>query len=362
MGSPLRVGLFGAYHAQNFGDDLMAVMFGKTLQSLGVPFTIFGLGPEYQSRYGFTVTASATELVKASNVVVCGGGGHFQPRKGGNPWDRLLEDMLKACRERSVPILTFSLGGAGLPLGELRPAARRQLVEQSEYVTLRLRSELPLLAEANTPGAHHEDIVWLTPHFFPPEAGPRQEGGRTTIAFSLYGVRGWTRSLLHGFFWVLARARPDCDFVFLEALFATEGRLAYQAFRLRALEARPNVRFHQLADLESGLRFLQSLDLLFTSRLHVAIAAMSYGVPCVSLLPRPKTALCLSELGLDAFCWTKGRLWELTRLLVPRLTAQLIDACRGFDPAPLQRDAKLHLRDLEQRLRDLGVVTGPPTE
>jgi len=359
-GAPLRVGLFGAYHSQNFGDDLMAVIFGTVLQRLGVSFTIFGLGPEYRSRYGFAVAASATELVEASDVVVCGGGGHFQPRKGGNPFDRELEDLLKACRDRSVPILGISLGGAGLPLGEFRPESRRELLERFECVTLRLRSELPLLAEAHTPGTHHADVVWSTPNFFPAMAGPRPVGERPTIAFSLYGVRRWERRFLHGFVWVLARVRPDCDFVFLEAVFGTQGRTAYRAFRPRALETRPNVRFHQLSDLESGIEFLQGLDLLLTSRLHVGMVAMSYGVPCVSLLPRAKTALCLRELGLDAFCWTRRRFWQLGRLLVPRVSARLIADCRRFDPTPLRRDAELHLRDLEAKLCELGVVAGAP--
>ncbi|MDJ0851371.1 MAG: polysaccharide pyruvyl transferase family protein [Myxococcota bacterium] len=354
-----RVGLFGAYHSENFGDDLMAVMFGRRLQELGVPFTVFGLGPEYASRYGFAVAGAARELVAASDVVVCGGGGLLQPRSGGNVFDRELEALLAECRDREVPILGISLGGAGLPLAGLRPRARRELLERCAYATLRLRCELPLLAEAGTPGAHHEDVVWATPHFFPPEKEQARE--RTTIAFSLYGVRNPERRLLTAFLRVLARARRDCDLVLLEARFGREGRSALRSFRPEVLRGQPNVRFHQLEDLESGLRFLQGLDLLFTSRLHVAIAAMSYGVPCVSLLPRPKTALGFRELGLGALSWTRPHLWRLARLLRPGASERLVRQCRRLDPAPLRRDAELHLRDLEQQLRVLGVLEDSPT-
>jgi len=352
-----RVGLFGNYAGQNFGDELMAVMFAKTLQSLGISFTVYGLGVHYGERYGFPVVSSATELVRMSDVIVAGGGGHLQPHRGiSSHFASELDALLNTCNDRSIPILCFSIGGAGLPLEKLRPPGRRQLLERAEWCTLRLRSELPLLLHAGTAGTHHEDVVWMTSLFFPLLSGKAQVCGRPMIGISMYPVGKIYQKLQTGFFHVLVRMRSDCDFVFFEVKSASKGKNANQALRPYKTLNLPNCRFYKFESVENGIGFLSTLDLLLTTRLHVLIAAMSYRIPCVSLLPRPKTVVCLQELGLEAFCWTGRRLWKLVYLFIPYLLKRLLRSFKKLDPVPLQRDAALHFRDLEWKLRELGVL------
>lgn len=347
-----RVGVFGAYYGKNFGDDLMAVMFGRRIQELGFPVTVFGLGKEYEAQYGFPVVSSAAELVAASDVIVVGGGGLLQPRSNESSFFSLeLGVLLESCRDRSIPIFCFSIGGAGLPISKIKPPVRRQLLEQAEYVTLRLRTELPLLEQAGTAGAHHEDIVWTTPTLFPPLPPEDRSGRRPKIGVCLYRFNRLDWMLFKVFFHILARARRDCDFVFIESTSAEEGPKAYLALRPRNTLRLPNCTFHKFDSPEEGIEFLQSLDLVVTNRLHVGVTAMSYARPYVALLPRPKTVTYLRELGLGDFCWT--RRWKLAHLLVPRLSRQLIRSFESFDRATVQRDAALHLRDLEQKLREV---------
>jgi polysaccharide pyruvyl transferase WcaK-like protein len=354
-----RIGLFGAYHATNFGDDLMAVIFGRTLEKLGVAFSVYGLGKEYEVRYGFSLVSSVDELVEASDAIVFGGGGLLQPRKGTSNFARELDALLKACRDRSIPIFCFSIGGAGLPLDKIRPASRRQLVEQAEFFTVRLRAEIPLLDQVGTPGTHHEDIVWTTPSFFPSIPIQESESGRLAIGVSVYRFGRLEWMFHRTFFHILAWVRRDCDFVFFEARFATSGRHACGALRPRWAFMPRSCRFYKFDSLEDGVRFLQTLDLVITNQLHVGVAAMSYARPHVGLLPKRKTAVYLRELGLDGFCWTPRRLWKIVYLLVPRLSRRLLRSFERFDRESVQRDAALHLRDLERTIHMLSKPDSP---
>ena len=353
-----RVGLWGAYAAQSFGDDLMAVMFGKTLQNLRVPFTIFGLGVQYEKHYGFSIVHSVVELVNACDVIVVGGGGWLQPHRGRSKyWERALETLLRQCKDRSIPILCISIGGAGLPLEKLSPPARRQLLEEAQYCTLRLRSEVPLLVKAGTAGMHHEDVVWTTPSFFPFVSGKTQGNRRPTIGVNTYPTRKINRALLALFFHILARVRSDYDFIFFESIYAVDGKPAKQVLLPYMVGKLSNCRFYKFKSVEDGVQFFWTLDLLVTSRLHNFILALSYRIPCVSLMPRPKTVLCLKELGFGDFCWKGRKLWKVIYLFFPLFFQRLLGFFENFDPAPLQQGAALHFSDLERKLRDFRSVS-----
>src|SRR5690606_13380115 len=219
--------------------------------------------------------------------------------------------------------------------------------------TLRLRSELPLIANAGTAGAQYEDVVWMTPLFFPLPGDKLQTRKRPVIGISMYPIGAVYRKLHLVFFSLLARVRSDCDFVFFEVKFASEGKKVNQALRPKRALTLPNCRFYKFTSVEDGIQFLSSLDLLLTSRLHILITALSYRIPCISLLPRPKTVMYLQETGLDRFCWTRKRLWKLIYLLIPPLFKGLLRSVKPLDPISFQRSAAFHFRDLERNLRDL---------
>lgn len=350
-----RVGLFGNYGGQNFGDEIMGIMFAKTLQALGVSFSVFGLRAQYGERYGFPVVYSATELVRMCDVIIVGGGGLLLPHRGAaSNFGREMDALLKECNDRSIPLLCFSIGGAGLPVERLSPTSRRHLLERAKRCTLRLRSELPMLSQAGTTGAHHEDVVWMSSLFFPLKTGKAKASGRPRIGISMYPEGKLNRKLQENFFRLLVRMRSDCDFVFFEVKSSKRGK--GQALCPDKILNLPNCSFFKFESVENGIGFLVTLDLLLTSRLHVLMVAMSYRIPSVSLLPRTKTVLCLQELGLNEFCWVGRRLWRLLYLFNSYLLRRLIRSFEKFDPVHLQLDAALHFRDLELSLRDLGVL------
>lgn len=344
-----RVGLFGVYSAKNFGDDLMGFIFGKALQGLGATFTLYAPGPE-SGRYGFPVASSVSQLVESSDLIVYGGGGILQPKKNDRFLGKELDTLLQLCRRHSVPIYCLSIGGMGLALSEIIPPARRQLVEQAAYVTLRLRADLPLLGDAGTMGTHHEDVVWTTPSFFPPVPIEKSGRKRTRIGINLYPHSGRERRLLPRIFQILTAVRRDCDFVFLESMFGDEAVYGdYQAYRPEKM--RSNCSYYKFQSVEDGIECTQSFDLVITNRLHLGIVAMSYGIPSITLFPLPKTRLCYRELGLDRLCWDRKHIWKIGYLLTPQSQGWLLHTYQQFNLEQVRENASLHLRKLEEILQ-----------
>ena len=75
------IALFGDYKYGRFGDDLMAVIFGRELQSHHIPFRVYGLQPERRAEFQFQGTNSINELLSGAAAVVYGGGWGFSSRR-----------------------------------------------------------------------------------------------------------------------------------------------------------------------------------------------------------------------------------------------------------------------------------------
>ncbi len=353
--SDCRIGLFGVYSARNFGDDLMAVIFGKSLQEMGVEFTIFGLPTEY-GPYGFSISTSLEEFVDTNDLIVYGGGGILQPKEKDSFLGHQLETLLYLCRQQSKPVFCFSIGGQGLPLDNIVPPARRHLVKQAEYVTLRLRADLPILDEAGTSGAHYEDVVWRTPSFFP-RVSSNKAKGRPRIGINLYPHSVREKRLLPRIFFFLTRMRQDCDFVFLESMFGADELYGdYQAFYPSRM--RSNCTYYKFHSVDDGVQCVQSFDLLITNRLHLGMVAMSYGIPSIALFPLPKTRLCYQELGLGDLCWNTGQFWKIYQLRSPEAQTELLRTFEHFDLETVRRNARQHLVKLEEVVRECSKKPG----
>ncbi len=348
-----QVGLFGCY-GNNFGDDLMATMFGRLLQQLDVSFTIFGLGEKNCKGYGFSPVHSVIELVNRSDIIIVGGGGLLLPHREKSKNDQSnIGVLIDECQRQSVPILCFSVGGAGVPFEQLTPIARRQLLEKAKYFTVRLRGERSLLEEAQVKGTHHEDVVWMTSLFFPMGFKECHKNSRPKIGICVYPLGKFWNQLLSGLFKLLVIIRKDCDFIFIEVK-RDQRRKGKSSCSIEGLK---NCEFFQYEVVEDSLKLLSSLDLLITSRLHVLIAGLSYRIPCISLLPRQKTVMYLKELGLGKKCLAGMRIFLIIQLFIPSLSRRVMGSLKSFNPIPIQRDAALHFSDLEEKLFEFGVLT-----
>ena len=77
-----RVALIGYYGRGNFGDDLMAVIFGRFIEQQGADLRVYKLCEPYSRRFGFEVVHTPEQLLEGADLLVSGGGGSLVPWRG----------------------------------------------------------------------------------------------------------------------------------------------------------------------------------------------------------------------------------------------------------------------------------------
>ncbi len=346
----MRVALFGLYNQGNFGDDLMGVLFARFLTQAGFTVRIWGISPSDATDAGIHRCGDIDALLRDIDVLVLGGGGLFvhQPVA----WPGLvamysdLGRLLDHCEERRIPVLGASLGGSGhqeLPPWK-QPAIR--FIRQAAACSLRNAEEQPLMRlHGRGDFTCHPDVVWLTARLFP---RPPRENRRPMIIVNLpQSPPGWiARRAQRLLGRVLARQR-EADVIYVDT--SSAGPTGVFAPVKPAASAGPT--FRQFARLKDDLDLLSRADLIITSRLHLGVAAMSYGAAMVSFFGRPKANLLLRGCGLHRHVVTASNcpafLW---RLASPA-------RWRGTYRPPAARNeigdgAAFHLKDLLKALDD----------
>jgi polysaccharide pyruvyl transferase WcaK-like protein len=305
---------------------------------------VYGWDDDVGRRYGAQATRNLDEFVERSDLVIYGGGGVLLPQSKDQPFSKLIGELVDACQLRSVPLACLSIGGAGLPLGDVKPAARRRLVESAAAVTVRDPNEALLLRDAGVYAEFFEDVVWTAAAAFPRLRRSRSESGAVRIAVNLYPNDALRRQL-DATFAALAAQPGEVQWRFVEShTFPAEYRQAYAP-------SLPSDRFEsvQFRGVEEGLDFLVACDLVVTSRLHIGVAAMSFGIPCVALAPEPKTKNCFAHFALLANCWNEDGVQRLARLEEPAERHAVAATFERLDRTTIQASAARHFG----RLREL---------
>jgi hypothetical protein len=215
------VGLVGFYGHGNFGDDLMALIFGLFLRRIGVSFSVYRLCPPYAARFGFSVAQSAGELLESAGVLLRGGGGLLVPwpnltyhvlyPRVSSQYSRLIGTALR----HGVPLLASSVGGDGSCPQKLTPSYKQIFVQSARFVSVRNPQDLTLLHRLGVPGEAYPDIVWKASEYFP--IRPRKRGGlRIGMDVYLSNLLRHSAARLLPLLFALTRERRDCEFVFLD--------------------------------------------------------------------------------------------------------------------------------------------------
>ena len=343
---PLKVALFGFYGHGNFGDDLMAVIFGRFLTSKGAEVYVYRLYSPYAERYGFKVAYSVSELLDGKDLVILGGGGALVSRRESrfskSPRDLAL--LIEQCKTSRIPMYAFSVGGSGARYQKLTPPHKRVLLHSAEYLTVRNPEDVELLRSASAKGDFYPDIVWQTSEFFPIE---RQKDKKMKVGINIYPralisrMACYILPLIHLVAWI----RKDLDFIFIDTHNSHYGR-----FRaIGRIGRAKNTRDYAFSDLTEDLEVLANLDLMISTRLHAGLVCMSYGVPFISLLGERKTLLLMRNTGLTHMYYDHFALPSLISLMLSR--RKLIRLMRGFG-VPKEKELKEkslgHLERLEK--------------
>ncbi len=331
--------LFGWYGFGNFGDDLMAVIFGLFLQQKNIDFSVYRLCGCYAEEFGFDVADTVDELLRGKNLLVYGGGGRLNSSSKTRPrlikFANELSQVLDAAEKRKIPVYGFSLGGNGIYPEKLSPPGIQDLLEKAEYISVRNHEDTKLLNMGKTRGDFFPDIVWQTPAFFPVE---KQKNTRPRIGINLFYGQKIPRllpSLIHIITWL----RKDIDFIFIDSV--NQCRSRKRAVQCR--NTRQNTTNYAFHILPEDIGLITSLDLLISSRLHLGMVCMSYGIPFISLCGEKKTRLFMKDTGLIHLCFKPGQILDFMLLMLSKKELRkLINEFEVPDRVKLKEDSYCH--------------------
>jgi polysaccharide pyruvyl transferase WcaK-like protein len=269
--------------------------------------------------------------------------------------DQEFAELIELSRRRDVPLCTLSIGGDDKSDGDL-PSIKHQLLRACIYASVRNPQDVPRVRQINIPCDYYPDVVWQASALIPIEKTPPSE--RLRIGVDLY----WSNLLRQGalylpfLLYLVVILRRDVDFVFIDTtnLSAEKFRAVQPPFELR------NVSRYQFQTPFKDLQLAASLDLVLSSRIHLGIACMSYGVPFLSLFGESKTRLFLQNIGLS-YCIIRHRkligfLWLLLR---PRRLRQFLREFRIPGRDDLVAQSRGHLNKLTSILEELKSETWP---
>lgn len=337
------VGLFGYYSHGNFGDNLMAYMFYRHLESIGISPVIYSSDALFAEEYGMRIEPSLEAFIAECDMIVLGGGGLMTPRKvssGAKQITSEMRDLVRICRERSVPIYGISIGGNGIPLQQIEPVERRELIAAAKYTTLRNLEDMPALEELGRPCDYYPDVVWTSPEMFRPDV---ERGTRGRIGINIYTRSSRRRRWLEWFLMSIVRYRRDLDFLFI----SVSSDFNLNNGTIGSADWGANCKTVALHELQAAVNCLASLDCLITSKLHIGMTAMSLGVPAVSYAGEPKTRLVYNRIGFDAMAWSARDIHKLVKLFaLPGSLRALKAAFAKIDRAGLSREAMHHYAKL----------------
>lgn len=340
----LRIGLFGFYDQENFGDELMAVIFSKGLSDLGYRTLLLTRKSERFAGFGIECESETKKFVTSVDVCVLGGGGIFIPRASASGTfsgyhDRIRE-LLECSAASRTSIFALSAGGYGLRLEQIEPEIRRNFLRSCRGVTFRLRQDFEALGGMVPAAAVYPDVVWAVPKIFNP-VKKVSDKKRIGINAELTGIdREIFKGLIGG-----CCLRKDLEFVFISV------ETPKSPPPLSGLLPGDKVKYRSIAGVRDGLELISGLDLFVTNRLHAGLVALSLQIPTVAFRPEAKVVLEYRNRGLSdcvlsqhVFCRLLGLLCSSAR------RRHLLDFQRSLDRQGLADGALKHFEFLDRQL------------
>lgn len=308
----MKAAIWGSYNYGNYGDDIMAIQFAKTLQDQGVEPWVYRLNEEVAARFNVRTTDSLDELFDQAKLCLIGGGAMLESGTSEN--DKDFKALYSASVQYRCPVFPVSVGGDGRGvLSQLSPEKLQFWASDiCKSPTVRLTSDIAFLQLLEKKAAYYPDVLWTVRKFWNIE--PKvSDPGKIHIGINMpksFAAKVFARQLS-----TIAAIRKDIVFHFI---------CTYLPTSPISLEFMPDVRspfiqHHVYTDPKETLEFLSTLDLLVSHKLHLGLTALALNVPFLSLGGKGKTKSFLKELGADfAIVSSRKKNTNLVALLASR--------------------------------------------
>jgi polysaccharide pyruvyl transferase WcaK-like protein len=292
---PMKILIWGYYNRGNFGDDAMGMMFFYHLSNKR-HHPVLLTDEKHLKENCASKTTTSLQNNDYYDAVVIGGGGmlnELSPLRRLKHWfsyDELknIHELNKWLELHECKVIPISVGGGGESFGRIK---KRLLNANSKGGSLRLLADMKTLQRMDISGYQHfPDIMWCLPNFF--ETLP-QNSASPVIGWNIKQKDAGPK-LIEGI------SKFNSTFQAQGASVLSHVDTARYPYEYENPEWQ---RIHYSGDCPGFLTKLSALSVVVSSKLHVGIAALSYGVPFISFNGPPKARIALDEMGLgDMVC------------------------------------------------------------
>ena len=352
----MKVAIWGSYNYGNYGDDVMALMFAQHLQKLGVTPYVYRLNTKLAQQYNVKTVNSLEELIKGAKFCVLGGGTVLLEPLSGSIGSAMNEDtkqLLEVIQKAECPLFSISIGSDGTTIAN-RKLTRYQwkLLESKNFQggTVRLKQDAELFQQLGKKVSLFPDVVLSLNQFWKTES-KLATTEKLKVGFCIPDTPGTRKfaDLLS----IFAYLRRHAVFYFINT------HLPEYNIKSGLLPStnKPFIQHHYYEDPATMIKFLSSLDLLISNKLHPGITALGLGIPIYNLDKRAKTTSVLNSIDLNFVTYSLGKrfLVQLSRKLLSR--KGILDTQNKFNFKSIEKykeESKGHLdylTELVERFR-----------
>jgi len=281
-----QVGLFGAYHYGSFGDDLMAVIFGRAVRKTGIDCTIYAVEPSIAEEAGCKSENDFDRFLESSDIFIFGGGGMFLSHNGSTastPFDIKIEKILDHAQSTGKKVCCFSVGGDSHGTPSLT-IGRERLLHEADFISFRNVNDSIYMKLREKPSERTDDIVWMTGDIFDITTNyDTAEGFGVDLACGSYSSR-------------LKR-------LILQKTLSLSGHKS-SVYKLQHINKRKKPAGKNDVVYTSITQILTEISknqFVTASRLHFGMSSWSVGVPALLISPVAKARIAWSEAGLNSY-------------------------------------------------------------
>jgi len=306
----MKVAIWGSYSYGNYGDDIMAIQFAQHLKKIGANPYVFKLNKNLAEIYSIDVAETWDELFDGAHFCLIGGGGVLIDNLTASV-DEEFKLLSAMSLKYSCPVFPISIGGEGKGVKSKLSDQRKTFFqgETCKTSTVRLEDDVFLLNSLGKEALYFPDVLLSVADFW--NISPvEKKNSILHVGINLPdSPQGqflvWQLS-------VIAAVRRDVVFHFIPT-YLPDSSIHWEL--LPKSETR-FIRRHTYSDPAVTLKFLSSLDLLISYKLHLGLTALALGVPFYSVGGPKKAHEFLRSVHADfAIFPSESKRWKLGLLL-----------------------------------------------
>lgn len=289
-----KVAVWASCNYGNYGDDIMAVMFAKTLKSAGAEPVVYRLDEKLSKMYDIKTTNSLEELIQGADFSMISGGSWLESRVLGETYEKDFHDYIETLERHQCPFYALSIGGDSNHDPKFLEPERLRLFTHPLFkeATVRLEGDLEMMASLGVKATYYPDIVLSLSDFWTKKEVNHPRNIGLNISTPHIKIKKWVENFLSKFY-------PSTNYYF----FKTHLPNYNLKYEVGVEKEQKNIFNYQYTDPDSFIEKVNQMDLMISSKLHPGVTAIAYQKPFLLLDGLDKTSSFLKSINAEfAIC------------------------------------------------------------